>query len=523
MGRWYSPAVRNRSAYSLLPAILLFALTTIVGEAAATAAGEPSTLAVLSATADLDGRTFPVSATITDGGALFSLRPLAQRLGAELEAGAYGEGYTLKLLENEVLFGPGSPALTMGEQIVVLSQSPIFSAAGLQVPLDFLENTFGVYLGHRFSWDRASQVLRIERQSSRTLSVSPQLVHLQGTTTLAFGFSEAPRYQLEERPGVIEVLVRGDRLQASGRLPGGDPLVRSVSVSEQRITIRLADQAAAQSYVLDSPFRLVFDIYREVGSSQANQPDLVRPKRREGIRTIVIDPGHGGSESGALGATGSAEKDLTLLLARTLKRRLERRMAVRVVLTRDKDEDLPLQSRPAIANQNKADLFISLHLNSSFGNSAHGAETFILNPEASDAGAADVAAIENQGAGGSGETAGGGADPLYDLQLILWDMSQSHHLSESLRFATLIQGELNDALSLRDRGVKQAPFKVLMGASMPAVLVELGFISNPREEAKLQDPAYRAQLVDALVRAVSRYKATVEHRPESEAADEAMP
>ncbi|MCH9650719.1 MAG: N-acetylmuramoyl-L-alanine amidase [Deltaproteobacteria bacterium] len=487
------------------------------------AADEPSTLAVLSGTADLDGRTFPISVTMTEGGALFSLAPLVQGLGAEVEAGAYGEGYTLRLLENEVLFGPGSPAVTMGEQIVVLSQPPIFSAAGLQVPLDFLENTFGVYLGHRFSWDRVSQVLSIQGQSSRSLAVSPQLVHLQGTTTLAFGFSEAPRYQLEERPGVIEILIRGDRLQAEGRLPGGDPLVRSVAISEQRITIRLAEDAAAQSYVLDSPFRLVFDVYREVGSSPVNQPSLVRPRRRGGIRTIVIDPGHGGSESGALGASGSAEKDLTLILARTLKRHLERRMAVRVVLTRETDENLALQSRPAIANQNKADLFISLHLNSSFGSSAHGAETFILNPEASDAGAADIAAIENQAGGDGGESTGGQADPLYDLQLILWDMSQSHHLSESLRFATLIQGELNEALSLRDRGVKQAPFKVLMGASMPAVLVELGFISNPREEAKLQDPAYRAQLVEALVRAVSRYKATVEHRPESPATDEEVP
>ena len=513
--------MRNRSILSLLPFLFLFALALTVGQSAALAEDEPATLAVLNATLDLDGRTFPIGATITSQGPLFSLEPLTQTLGAELEAGAYREGFTLRLLENEVLFGPSSPALTIGEQIVVLSQAPIAGISGLQVPLDFLENTFGIYLGHRFSWDRASQVLSVERESSRVLSVSPQLVHLQGTTTLAFGFSEAPRYQLEERPGFVEILIRGDRLQSDTRLPGRDPLVKSVSIAEQRITVRLAEGAAAQSYVLDSPFRLVFDIYQELRSPEASQPELVRPQRSGGIRTIVIDPGHGGTESGALGSSGTAEKDLTLILAKTLKRHLERRMAVRVVLTRETDEDLPLQSRPAIANQNKADLFISLHLNSSYGTSAHGAETFILNPEASDAQAADTAAIENQAT--SEEGAAAGADPLYDLQLILWDMSQSHHLSESLRFATLIQEELNEALSLRDRGVKQAPFKVLMGAAMPAVLVELGFISNPREEAKLQDPAYRAQLVDSLVRAVSRYKAKVEYRPEAETPEEAVP
>ena len=103
---------------------------------------------------------------------------------------------------------------------------------------------------------------------------------------------------------------------------------------------------------------------------------------------------------------------------------------------------------------------------------------------------------------------------MEDLELILWDLAQSHHMSESQRFAKLVQGELNQTLQLRDRGVKQAPFRVLMGAAMPAVLVELGFLSNPDEEKKLQDPEYRGNLISALARAVQRYKAQVENRPD---------
>jgi N-acetylmuramoyl-L-alanine amidase len=103
---------------------------------------------------------------------------------------------------------------------------------------------------------------------------------------------------------------------------------------------------------------------------------------------------------------------------------------------------------------------------------------------------------------------------MEDLQLILWDLAQTHHLAESQRFANMVQGELNQALQLRDRGVKQAPFRVLMGANMPAVLVELGFISNPDEEKKLQDPEYRSGLIQALVRSVQRYKAMVENKPD---------
>jgi N-acetylmuramoyl-L-alanine amidase len=197
-------------------------------------------------------------------------------------------------------------------------------------------------------------------------------------------------------------------------------------------------------------------------------------RRNDGIRTIVIDPGHGGSNIGTEGPAGTLEKELTLQLARTLRSHLQRRLPVRVVLTRNEDAELPLDTRVAVANQQKADLFISLHLNSSPGHGAQGAETYFLNLVASDERAAQAARSENAA-----------GDPLTDLQLILWDLAQSHHMAESQRFAGLIQEELNEALELRNRGVKQAPFRVLMGAAMPAVLVELGFLSNPREEERL--------------------------------------
>ncbi len=213
-----------------------------------------------------------------------------------------------------------------------------------------------------------------------------------------------------------------------------------------------------------------------------------------------------------IGPNGSAEKDLTLILARTLRRHLRRRMQVKVALTRDEDVELHPDTRAALANQQKADLFISLHLNSVMGVNAHGAETYFSSLEASDEAAALAAAAENPQ---------GNGDPRYDLQLILWDLAQSHHLAASQRLASLIQEELNLALGLRNRGVKQAPFRVLLGAAMPAVLVELGFLSNPSEEEKFQDPEYREQLVEALVRAVMRFRAQTERR--TAAVDEALP
>jgi N-acetylmuramoyl-L-alanine amidase len=188
---------------------------------------------------------------------------------------------------------------------------------------------------------------------------------------------------------------------------------------------------------------------------------------------------------------------------------------VRVVLTRAEDANLPLDTRAAIANQNKADLFLSIHLNSSLGAGAHGAETYFLSAQATDPRAARSATAENGAApnadnapdnGGGAAAPAGGDGSQDDLRLILWDLAQTRHLAASQRLASLIQGELNETLQLKDRGVKQAPFRVLMGAAMPAVLVELGFLSNPEEETKLQDAAYRADLVEALVRAIARYK-----------------
>ncbi|HEX2224133.1 MAG TPA: N-acetylmuramoyl-L-alanine amidase, partial [Thermoanaerobaculia bacterium] len=287
-----------------------------------------------------------------------------------------------------------------------------------------------------------------------------------------------------------------------------DPLVQSVAVSPEGVRIELAQGAAAQSYILENPFRLVFDVHQPSTVPAPGPTTAPVQPQAAGVRTIVIDPGHGGTESGAVGASGVLEKDLTLSIARELEARLESSLGVGVVLTRNEDATVPHDTRVALANQNKADLFISLHLNSSLGAGAHGAETYFLSREASDARAASSAAAENTDA-----AAGGQGPELQDLQLILWDLAQSYHLSESQRFAAMVQAELNQTLQLRDRGVKQAPFRVLMGAAMPAVLVELGFISNPEEEKKLQDATYRAELVGALTRAVGRYKALVENRP----------
>jgi len=462
------------------------------------------------ASVTLDGRELPVPVTINPSGPMFGLTSLADTLGGTLTGDDTGESVTLRLAEKDVVLGAGNAIITVGDAIISLSQPPALGDGGLQVPVDFLRKSYGDLVGYAFEWHPETMRLTISRRGSREMAVSLDVVHLQGMTTVVLQFSEEPRYHIDrqQQPGTIVVQMLADRLTPP--MPPKavqDPLVQGVTVEPQQVRIQLAPGMQAESYILQNPFRLVFDIHQTAAVEMPTAP-LSPAERAPGVRTIVIDPGHGGSETGAISPSGVLEKDLTLQLARELEAKLAQNLPVRVVLTRYEDANLQHDTRTAIANQNQADLFVSIHLNSSLGSGAYGTETYFLSPQATDSRAARAAAAENTGA----ERAS--ADEQQALQLILWDLAQAHHLAESQRFANMIQGELNQTLQLKDRGVKQAPFRVLMGATMPAVLVELGFLSNPDEEKKLQDAVYRDQLVDALARAIGRYKALLENRPQ---------
>lgn len=462
----------------------------------------------------LEGREISVPVTLQPAGPLFGLAPLAEALGAELSSDESGESVTLRIGDTEVVMGLGSAIVTVGDAIVSLSQPPVPGEGGVQVPVELLRKSFGDLLGYDFEWRPEVARLIVSRRGQRDMRVAVDVVHLQGVTTVVLHFSETPRYKVYRHPGALDVQMVADRVTPPLPPPViQDPLVQSVAVDPQLIRISFAAGAEVDSYVLESPFRLVFDVHRASSVVTAPaRPLALRPEGWFGVRTIVLDPGHGGKETGAIGPSGVQEKELTLELARELKSRLEQRLPVRVVLTRDSDVEVAHDTRTAIANQNQADLFISIHLNSSLGAGAHGAETYFLSTEASDARAAQAAAAENLGVEAVEGTAVPEDTAAQDLQLILWDLAQTHHLVESQRLATIIQGELNETLQLKDRGVKQAPFRVLMGATMPAVLVEVGFVSNLEEEKKLQEASYRLDLVEALARAVGRYKAVAENR-----------
>ena len=221
------------------------------------------------------------------------------------------------------------------------------------------------------------------------------------------------------------------------------------------------------------------------------------------ISRIVIDPGHGGKDPGAVGKR-SREKDIVLDIAKKLKKELEEKLDIQVLLTRDKDEFISLQDRTNFANYNNADLFISLHCNASHNKNSNGVEVFFLSTARSNDARA-VEALENSVV--LDYEGGKEAVKAYDdLQFILADLQQSEQFEESSDLAVRLQTEIVSKTKAVDRGVKQAGFYVLRGAFMPAVLIEFGFISNEEEEKKLLNRSYQDKLVSAVVNGVKSFK-----------------
>jgi len=226
------------------------------------------------------------------------------------------------------------------------------------------------------------------------------------------------------------------------------------------------------------------------GSEERPRPSFV----------VVIDPGHGGDDTGAQGPSGLAEKDATLDIAKRLKARIQSEMDAEVILTRDADRTMTLDDRTAIANHNRADLFVCIHANASRRGNARGAETYFLSYQANDDESRAIAAIENNTLGLEE-----GVQKNGNLEMVLWDLAQSAFMKESSVLAEIVQENLNDALDIANRGIKQAPFRVLMGATMPAVLIEVAFITSPEEEKRLKDAAFKDRLAGAIFDSVKKF------------------
>lgn len=270
---------------------------------------------------------------------------------------------------------------------------------------------------------------------------------------------------------------------------------RSSSLEEQTLTLGKADSGDFRGRRPDDLSRLASFIRRD-----QYVPEEILQEGPKGLSVVVLDPGHGGRSPGARGSTGTVEKELVLRVAEKLKTRLEDGLGIKVVLTRTADYYVGLKERTAIANNNRGDLFLSIHANATFRRDIEGYETYYLNMRSTDKQALSYAELENKALGVKG-----GEDDKALLEAILWDMAQNAYIQESSELASMVQRRIVGELRGRDRGIRQAPFAVLMGARMPAALVEIGYISNPEQEVRLNRASHQDQIATALYRAIEDF------------------
>lgn len=317
--------------------------------------------------------------------------------------------------------------------------------------------------------------------------------------------------------------------QLRGRgLPITDTLLTGIRAAQNqadvvRVVLDLKHLHDYHAYAIDDPYRLVIDLTGESGQHpsppQATTPEVSpkgapsaslpepEPKRRASAQPqrwhVVIDPGHGGKDPGAIGPSGVLEKEIVLDISKRLRGLMQQEGQWQVTMTRDTDLFIPLKERTSIANAKGADLFVSIHANAAERPDLHGIETYFLD-FATDERAMQTAARENATS----------LNEVGDLQVILRDLLTTSKRNESVLLAGSVQRALVEAPDSgkngRDLGVKHAPFLVLIGAEMPSILVEIGFISNPAEERKIANPKQRDRMAQAILAGIKEYLAIMQ-------------
>ena len=491
-------------------ALLTLAVTTAVARQGATPrAALPFT--VVSA----DARR-PLAASFVGETVMVSLDDLAALFQLAVRDDAMAGGVTIGYKGRTVILTAGQALASAGGRLVSLPAPPVRDGRRWLVPVEFVNRALGPIYGARLDVRTNSRLVLVGDVRVPRVAVRQEAYGAQTRVTIALT-PKAP-YTISQESGRVLVRVEADALDAALPAFSPLPLLQSIHLAESGLTIVLdlgprfgsfRTSLAAQD---EGGVQVIVDLL----SSAAEQapprggppalpvpplPDLqppVAPPTADALRTIVIDAGHGGEDGGARGPTGVLEKDVTLALARRLKSALESRLGVRVLLTRDADQSVPLDDRAALANNSKADLFVSLHANASVRQTVSGAQVYVFSADhAADDLRKTVLPPQTL------PTLGGGSRVI---EMIPWEMAQLRHLGESGSLAGAVEEQCRDRVRMHPRPVLQAPLRVLAGANMPAVVLEVGFLTNPDDEQQVVSEAFQNVLTQALVDAVIRYR-----------------
>ena len=456
-----------------------------------------------------------------DGFAMVDLNDLAQLFQLEVREETQAGALSLSTGESVIILTPNQQFVSVDGRLVSLRIAPQRVLNQWIVPLDFLNRVLAAVHDEPVEFRARSGLLLLGDVHVPQVSASYRTSLESSQVTLEI--TPSTPYTVEQHSRQLVVTFQADGIDIL-RLPRlrGD-LVTGFSEIETSTAIAINVGPTFESFVVSSEtapnngIHLVIELSSATETtttaaldSTSDAPTLATPtvslpdfSTGPPIKVVAIDPGHGGNNIGSQGNDGSLEKDITLSVAQRLRNVIEKQIGLRVILTRNRDEIVDLDTRAAIANNNKADLFVSLHVNASPRPSATGAEIFYLSTNEYGAEARElmerVPPLIPIVGGGSRE-----------IDLVLWEMAQIRYIDRSAQLAIIVEEELRQRIEMSPRPVQQAPFRVLAGANMPAVLVELGSISDPEEERRLTSARFQNAVADAVVASILRFRTYLE-------------
>ena len=447
---------------------------------------------------------------------MVSLQELASLLALTMTEDTMTGGITVSYKGKNITLTTGWALASVQGRLISLPAPVAAQSSGLLVPVEFISRAVALIHDSPIDLRLDSRLLivgdvRIPRVVVRHEAGPPDRVTVQ--------ISPKQAYTVRQEGGRVVIGIEADALDATipqvastgivSEIRRGDGASVEIDTGPQFGTFKAGELPADDESVL-----VAIDLSAAAkgagpadagtrrpvpGGTPPDAPPLPDISAAPDIRTIVIDPGHGGDDEGARGANGLLEKTVTLAVARRLKAAIEARLGMRVLLTREGDQAMRIDERAALANNAKADLFLSLHANASVRPTVAGAEVFALSLEEYGAEAQRLASADSAEL----PVVGGGTRAI---DMIPWEMAQALHIDRSDVWARLVVDALRERVPMSGRTLVRAPFRVLVGTNMPAVLVEMGFITNAEQEHQLSTESFQNALVSAFVQSIVRFR-----------------
>lgn len=494
------------SLFQITSAAILLLLVSVAVRVAGQGAG--ATLTLISR----EGRR-AIPIVTSNGQEMVSLDELSSifQLSVREEGGAI----TVSHQGRTIVLTPDQSMASVAGRVISLPAPPVRVGNRWQVPLDFISRAIAPIHDTRIELRRPSHLLLVGDVRVPRVTVRQEQVGSAARITMDI----APRANATVSQDGPRLTVRFDAdgidpTLPSGEIPGFIQGYRPVEMTA--IAIELGARFSAyrnSTQVLDTSTRLVIDLLPALPDIPAPAPSTApAPTTTEletpsselptfgtgsgWLRTVAIDAGHGGDETGVTGPGGQTEKAITLAIARRLKATIEARLGLRVIMTRDDDRAIAVTDRTALANNNKADLLVSLHANASFRPTVSGATIYVA--------AFDEAAVASEQFVPERLPAFGGG--FRDLELVPWNLAQIRYKDQSEALAVLLTEQFKGRVPLAASGIGHAPLRVLESANMPAVLIEIGYLTNADQEKQLSTPEFQGAVAQGIVDAIVKFR-----------------